>query len=215
MDHDSDRRSFILGFLASAFGPLTLCARTASAAGGAVLDQPWAVWPEDAKPVRGGYFRIAAEQYIGKMNPNHWPVLDWVSMGYFHEKLMFTDGRYRPTVLWLAEQLSWEDPQKVLMRLRDGVTFQDGSPFDAESVKFQIDWIRDPAKQRLERQLALAARNGRGGRCVDRALEIQDALGWLCRRPRQRAGLRDVGESVAGGRGQIRQPTAGHRPLHA
>jgi peptide/nickel transport system substrate-binding protein len=111
---------------------------------GAVLDQPWAVWPEDAKPVRGGYFRIAAEQYIGKMNPNHWPVLDWVSMGYFHEKLMFTDGRYRPTVMWLAEQLSWEDPQKVLMRLRDGVTFQDGSPFDAESVKFQIDWIRDP-----------------------------------------------------------------------
>jgi peptide/nickel transport system substrate-binding protein len=68
-------------------------------------------------------------------------------MGYFHEKLMLTDGSYNPTVPWLAEQLSWENPQEVLMRLRDGVTFHDGSPFDAKGVKFQIDWIRDPSSK--------------------------------------------------------------------
>jgi peptide/nickel transport system substrate-binding protein len=102
------------------------------------------VWAKESKPMRGGHLRVAAEQYIGKMNPNHWPVLDWVSMGYFHEKLMVTDGSYNATVPWLAEQLSWENPQEVLMRLRDGVTFHDGSPFDAKGVKFQIDWIRDP-----------------------------------------------------------------------
>jgi hypothetical protein len=65
---------------------------------GAVREQPWAVWDNKDKPVRGGIFRVAAEQYIGKMNPNHWPVLDWVSMGYFHERLMMTDGQYNPTV---------------------------------------------------------------------------------------------------------------------
>lgn len=146
MDQDIQRREFIFGFLAASFGALALSPGAASAAvGGAVLDQPWAVWPKDAKPVRGGYFRIAAEQYIGKMNPNHWPVLDWVSMGFFHEKLMVTDGSYAPTVPWLAEQLTWEGPQEVLMRLREGVTFHDGSAFNAEAVKFQIDWIRSPA----------------------------------------------------------------------
>jgi len=147
MEQVFDRREFILGFVAASFGTLALRQGSAIAASGAVLDQPWAVWAKDAKPVRGGYFRIAAGQYIGKMNPNHWPVLDWVSMGYFHEKLMLTDGSYNATVAWLAEQLTWENPQQVLMRLREGVTFHDGSTFDAESVKFQIDWIRDPTSK--------------------------------------------------------------------
>ena len=150
-DHDLDRREFTIGFLTASFAALALHPSIANAAtespSGAVLDQPWAVWDKDAKPVRGGVFRIAAEQYIGKMNPNHWPVQDWVSMGYFHERLMFTDGYYNPTVPWLAEKLSWESPQEVIMKLREGVTFHDGSPFDAKSVKYQIDWIRDPASK--------------------------------------------------------------------
>jgi peptide/nickel transport system substrate-binding protein len=147
MDQDIQRREFILGFISASFGALALGSGVAAAAGGAITDQPWAVWPKDAKPLRGGYFRIATEQYIGKMNPNHWPVLDWVSMGFFHEKLMVTDGSYAPTVPWLAEALTPESPQQVLMRLREGVTFHDGSSFDAHSVKFQIDWIRTPASQ--------------------------------------------------------------------
>ena len=111
---DLDRREFTLGFIAASFTALALRPGTAHASG-AVLDEPWAVWNKDAKPVRGGTLRIAAEQYIGKMNPNHWPVLDWVSMGYFHEKLMLTDGSYSPTVPWLAEQLTWDGRQEVLI----------------------------------------------------------------------------------------------------
>jgi peptide/nickel transport system substrate-binding protein len=141
-----DRREFVLGFVAASFGTLAR-PEAAIAANGEVLDQPWAVWAKDLKPVRGGIFRVAAGQYIGKMNPNHWPVLDWVSMGFFHEKLMLTDGSYKTTVPWLAEQIIWENPQQVLMRLRQGVSFQDGSPFDAESVKFQFDWIRAPTSK--------------------------------------------------------------------
>jgi peptide/nickel transport system substrate-binding protein len=149
--HDAslDRREFTLGFLTASFAALALTPAAGNAAenSGKISDQPWAVWPKDQKPVRGGYFRVAAEQYIGKMNPNHWPVLDWISMGYFHERLMLTDGAYNPTVPWLAESLTWESPQSVLMKLRDGVTFHDGSAFNAEGIKFQIDWIRDPASK--------------------------------------------------------------------
>jgi peptide/nickel transport system substrate-binding protein len=149
--HDLDRREFTIGFLTASFAALALHPSTANAAtespSTAVLDQPWAVWDKDAKPVRGGIFRVAAEQYIGKMNPNHWPVQDWVTMSYFHERLMFTDGQYNPTVPWLAEKLTWESPQDVVMKLREGVTFHDGSPFDAKSIKYQIDWIRNPASK--------------------------------------------------------------------
>ena len=144
MDHDPDRREFTLGFLTASFAALALSPSVANAADGSVLDQPWAVWPKDAKPVRGGYLRLAAEQYIGKMNPNHWPVLDWVSMSYFHEKLVVNDGRHKPTVMWLAEDLIWDNPQQATMRLRSGVSFHDGTPFDAKGIKYQIDWIRQP-----------------------------------------------------------------------
>ena len=117
MDHDVDRREFTLGFLTASFAVLALHPSTALAASGAVPDQPWAVWDKNAKPKRGGIFRVAAEQYIGKMNPNHWPVLDWISMGYMHERLMLTDGNYNPTVPWLAETLSWDGPQQSGDRL--------------------------------------------------------------------------------------------------
>ncbi len=147
MAHDLDRREFILAFVAASFATLARGPTAAAAGAGTVPEQPWAVWAKAAKPARGGYLRIAAEQYIGKMNPNHWPVLDWVSMGYFHEKLMLTDGSYNATQPWLAEQLTWENPQTALMRLRAGVTFHDGSPFDAAAVKFGIDWIRSPTSQ--------------------------------------------------------------------
>src|SRR5215216_5564150 len=86
MDHEPDRREFTLGFLSASFAALALAPTSALAAGethsGAIKDQPWAKWDYKEKPVRGGYFRTAAEQYIGKMNPNRWPVLDWVAMSW-------------------------------------------------------------------------------------------------------------------------------------
>ncbi len=96
----------------------------------------------DEKPVRGGIIRLAASQYIGNMNPNRWPVNDWVSTSYIHEKFMVNDGAYRPTVPYLAESVVRESPKSVLMTLRDGVKFHDGSPLNAEAVKYQFDWIR-------------------------------------------------------------------------
>lgn len=111
-----------------------------------LLAQPWAKWNyEDSKPVRGGYLRIASPLSIGKMNPNHWPVNDWIAMNYFHEKLLITDGSYRANVNWLAESYEYVTPTELVMKLRPSAAFNDGVPFTAENVKHQIDWIRDPA----------------------------------------------------------------------
>jgi ABC-type transport system substrate-binding protein len=99
-------------------------------------------WP--TKPVRGGVFQSAAPLYIGLMNPNHWPVNDWVTISYFYDELIWTDGNYKPTVPFLAESWQYLDPKTVVMKLRQGVQFHDGTPFNAESVKYQMDWIKDP-----------------------------------------------------------------------
>src|SRR5512137_2560062 len=61
---------------------------------------PWEVWDYPTQPVRGGYYRTAATLDVGLLNPNHWPVNDWLVINYFHEKLLITDGNFRP-VPWL------------------------------------------------------------------------------------------------------------------
>jgi peptide/nickel transport system substrate-binding protein len=100
-------------------------------------------WP--TKPVRGGVFQSAAPLFVGLMNPNHWPVNDWVTLSYVYDELIWTDGNYRPTVPFLAESWNYLDPKTVVMKLRQGVLFHDGTPFNAESVKYQMDYIKDPA----------------------------------------------------------------------
>jgi peptide/nickel transport system substrate-binding protein len=100
-------------------------------------------WP--TKPIRGGMSQTAGPLYIGLMNPNHWPVNDWGTISYFYDKLIWTDGSFKSTVPFLAESWKFLDPKTVVMKLRQGVLFHDGTPFNAESVKYQMDWIMDPA----------------------------------------------------------------------
>ncbi|MBA4366890.1 MAG: hypothetical protein C0403_04550 [Desulfobacterium sp.] len=95
------------------------------------------------KPVSGGYLRVASPYYIGSMNPNHFPVMDWVTMSYMYEKLIILDGNYKPTIPWLAESWQFIDETTVLMKLRKGVLFHDGSSFSAKSLKYQMEWIMD------------------------------------------------------------------------
>ncbi len=110
----------------------------------------WQVWGEDywpTAPVRGGTARAASPVYIGLMNPNHFPVLDWFSMSFMYEKLINSDANQRPTVPWLAQSWEYLDDVTVLMKLREGVRFHDGTEFNAESLKYQMEWVLD-AKNR-------------------------------------------------------------------
>ena len=74
----------------------------------AMAKMPWEVWDySKEKPVRGGYYRTASSVDVGLLNPNHWPVLDWLVINYFFEKFLITDGTYRP-VNWMMD--GWEYP---------------------------------------------------------------------------------------------------------
>jgi peptide/nickel transport system substrate-binding protein len=108
----------------------------------------WWKWDESyypSKPVRGGYFQSASVRYVGLMNPNHWPVNDFAALNAIYDRLIFIDGEYRPIIPWLATSWTFEDPVTVLMTLRPGVKYHDGTTFNAESLKFQVDWNMNPA----------------------------------------------------------------------
>jgi len=69
---------------------------------------------------------------------------DGVINTYLLERLVYfdADGQAQP---WLAE--SWEvsaDQKTLTFQLRDGITFHDGTPFNAAAVVHHFDAIRDP-----------------------------------------------------------------------
>jgi ABC-type transport system substrate-binding protein len=96
-----------------------------------------------SKPRRGGYFRSATNYYIGLMNPNHWPVNDWPAMVQLYNRLIVPDGTTLPTIPFMAESWEFVNPTTVVMKLRRGIKYTDGSTFNAEGVKYQMDWIKD------------------------------------------------------------------------
>ncbi|MFD1704616.1 ABC transporter substrate-binding protein [Methylopila henanensis] len=64
------------------------------------------------------------------------------------------DGRFLP---WLAKEWTVSPDGKTYdFKLRDGVTFHDGAPFDAEAVKFNLDFVKNPANTNSAGQLLLA-----------------------------------------------------------
>lgn len=67
-------------------------------------------------------------------------------LGYF--KLFYgsllreaSDGTFTP---WMAENVEVVDPSTVRITLREGVTFSDGAPFDAEAVKTSLMHAKNP-----------------------------------------------------------------------
>ena len=111
----------------------------------AMAKMPWEVWDySKKKPVRGGYYRTAAALDVGLLNPNHWPVNDWLVINYFFEKWLITDGSYKP-VPYMMVSWNYPTPTTCIMELKKGITFHDGTPWNAAAVKYQIDWIMDKA----------------------------------------------------------------------
>src|SRR5688572_8272420 len=66
-------------------------------------------------------------------NPNDWYMQQWLYDSLLHQN---ADGSYSPA---LAKSATVKDPQTVEIELRPGLKFSDGTPLDAEAVKFSIE----------------------------------------------------------------------------
>ncbi len=104
------------------------------------------VTAQDAAPVPGGSLRVGLSVEPDTLDPaaSAQASAHQVFM-QIYDTLVWLDpttGEYAPG---LAE--SWEiadDGLSATFHLREGVTFHDGTPFDAEAVKFTFDRILDP-----------------------------------------------------------------------
>src|ERR1044071_7719890 len=93
----------------------------------------------------GGALTIALDQEPPTLDPHASPsAVTYQVIASVAENLLYRgpDGKLVP---WLAE--SWttaRDGKSVTFKLRRDVKFHDGTPFNAEAVKFNFDRIVDP-----------------------------------------------------------------------
>src|SRR5690349_11554916 len=103
------------------------------------------VLTREAEPQVGGTLVLGLEQEPPTLDPHASPsAVTYQIIASVTECLLFKapDGKLVP---WLAE--SWttsKDGRSVTFKLRRDVKFHDGTPFNAEAVKFNFDRIVDP-----------------------------------------------------------------------
>lgn len=104
---------------------------------------------QEGTPQRGGTFNAVHINEPASMDPmlGNNPGNDARSYNLFSERLLRMDpaGDFHP---WLAE--SWElseDAKSVTFHLRSGIRFQDGTDFNAEAVKYNLDRNRVPTPE--------------------------------------------------------------------
>lgn len=101
----------------------------------------------DATPVHGGSLTVALAESPDGLDPGHVPgAVDARVMRQMYANLVAQSksGSYVP---WLAT--SWTDntdASQWVFNLRHGVTFQDGAPFNAAAVCFNLNRIVSPAE---------------------------------------------------------------------
>jgi len=139
------------GLLACLIGLLALAGCATEEAGGAgrvAGYEPRAADPVDAEgPRYGGHLRIAylteptsLDAVLGRSGGDayYWRQI--------YDQLVDADPDLRPRPS-TSLATSWEiatDPDSITFHLREGVTFHDGTPFDAAAVKFNVERVLDP-----------------------------------------------------------------------
>ena len=124
---------------------IALSRRAALAAGAAFTALP--ALAQTDKPIRGGRIVASMDLQPRSLDPimGDAPTSDrYVLIQMFQSLVRFDDkGKLVP---WLAESWAYaDDDSALLFRLRPGIRFHDGTPFDAEAVAFNVRRTIDPA----------------------------------------------------------------------
>jgi peptide/nickel transport system substrate-binding protein len=110
-----------------------------------------AATPPAAAPARGGQITIAVRREAGELDihkPSIGTTRQYARALYNALFAVSVDGTVSGE---LVERWDTPDPRTYILHLRPGVTFHDGTPFNADAVKFNFDRIRDPAEKAFYR----------------------------------------------------------------
>src|SRR3954453_7706464 len=109
-------------------------------------------------PKRGGILRISAPANPSSLDP---------ATGGAGSDHAFLFTMYDTLTEWefetlkpkpgLAESWRFTDPSTLVLNIRAGVTFHDGTPLDAEAVKFNLDRNKSDPKSNIKADLAAMA----------------------------------------------------------
>ena len=107
--------------------------------------------PAAGKPVKGGTLTIAMERDSTNFDPNRLPdVYSAVVLNNVADTLFELD-KNNTVVGRLVEKTENPQPNVYVFTLRQGVKFHDGTPFNAEAVKFNLQrHIDDPRSVRIQ-----------------------------------------------------------------
>jgi ABC-type transport system substrate-binding protein len=120
----------------------------AAAAGGALL-LPGTL--RAAEPRRGGMLRVSMTYNPAALDPmtgRNAP--DFNTLLAIYEGLIDLDPPTLQPRPGLAKTFTWKDPTTLVLDLEQNVTFHDGTKFDAEAVKFNLDRYRSDSRSNVK-----------------------------------------------------------------
>jgi ABC-type transport system substrate-binding protein len=124
-----DRRGLLAG--AAARGGAALLPRAAAA---------------QSEPRRGGVLRWANPPNPGSLDPvTGRTAAEFAFLHVVFDALLDFDPMTLDPKAGLARTFGFEDPTTFTMELVQNARFHDGTPFDADAVKFNLDWD-DPGR---------------------------------------------------------------------
>ncbi|PPG41944.1 ABC transporter substrate-binding protein [Pseudoclavibacter sp. RFBA6] len=164
-----------IGVLAS-MSLLAACATSDAAPGAA----------GEGEPQEGGDITFLIDSLGDSWIPNNSAISSYQGhvWGHVTDKLVYVDGEGNVSP-WVAE--SWEqneDATQYTLNLKDGVTFSDGTPVDAEAVVANLDiWAKGDPDRGINRIGLFPAANYEGATAVDATtVEVkfsQPTLGFI------------------------------------
>ncbi len=109
-------------------------------------------------PKRGGILRISAPTNPSSLDPATGGAgSDHAFLFTMYDTLTEWDFETLKSKPGLAESWSFPDPTTFVLNIRPGVTFHDGTPLDAEAVKFNLERNKSDPKSNIKADLATMA----------------------------------------------------------
>jgi len=106
-------------------------------------------------PKRGGILRISAPANPSSLDPATGGAgSDHAFLFTMYDTLTEWDFETLKPKPGLAESWSFSDPTTLVLNIRPGVTFHDGTPLDAEAVKFNLERNKSDPKSNIKADLA-------------------------------------------------------------